>query len=140
MCSRRMRRGPAVTTESHAPADGPRERVLFLPRVAWLVAMIAAGGTITWFSLTPSSQVPGPRVSDVLLHVTGYAVLACLAVCAQARPRPWWTVAAVTGWGVVLEVAQGIGGLRAFEAKDIAMDAVGAGVGAVLATAARRVR
>lgn len=104
---------------------------------AWLVASRAAFvgclGFIAWASLLPPEQIPsGPAVSDKVVHALGYALLGALAVASGLRWRPAVTLA--VGIGLVLEVAQRMTGYRSFEWADLAADAVGALVGALLMT------
>ena len=91
---------------------------------------VAALGT-AWVSLLPPDDIPDAfAFSDWLLHGIGYAVLGFLAVAAGMR----WPVAvvSVTGFGVMLELAQGALGYRSFEITDMVADAVGAGLGVLL--------
>jgi VanZ family protein len=92
---------------------------------------------IAWASLLPPEEIPvGPAVSDKLMHAVGYALLGALAVGSGLR----WpaAVALVVGIGFVLEVAQRMTGYRSFEWADLAADAAGALLGALLVTAAAR--
>ena len=99
--------------------------------VGWVVV-------IAWASLLPPEQIPsGPAMSDKAVHAFGYAVLGALAVISGLR----WVAAVglAAGIGLLLEVAQRISGYRRFEWADLAADAAGAALGALLATwAARR--
>lgn len=113
-------------------------RVLGVPRLIWWILAVACLAVITWASLIPSSQVPGPQVSDIVMHLLGYAVLAALFTLAQRQPRPVLTAAAIIGWGIVLEIAQGVGGLRSAEVKDVIVDAVGALFGVLSVMLVRR--
>lgn len=104
---------------------------------AWLVASRAAFVGcllgIAWASLLPPEQIPsGPAGSDKVVHAFGYALLGALAVASGLRWRPAVTLA--VGIGLVLEVAQRMTGYRSFEWADLAADAVGALVGALLMT------
>lgn len=84
---------------------------------------------VAWASLIPSKDVPGPQVSDIVMHLAGYAVLGSLTALGQARLRPVLAVTFVACFGIALEMIQGLGGLRTPELKDVVMDVLGAVVG-----------
>lgn len=91
-------------------------------------------------SLLPPRGTPGVEIADlgeVLAtagHAVAYAVLAGLAIGAQANPRIGMTLAIVIGYGIVIEALQGTFGLRSFQVSDILANALGAlaGVGAAM--------
>ncbi len=69
-------------------------------------------------------------MSDKVLHALGYAILGALAVASGLR---WMSaVALVVGIGLLLEVAQLMTGYRSFEWADLAADAAGAALGAIV--------
>lgn len=121
--------GGAGLTRSTAP----RVRALPAWRAAFAVALVA----VAWTSLLPPEDLPSALgLSDKLLHLIGYAVLGALAVVSGLR----WplAIAAVVGFGLALEVAQGALGYRSFEWTDLLADAAGAALGAAAATAVLR--
>jgi VanZ family protein len=88
--------------------------------------------SVAWTSLLPPDDLPDAfGLSDKLLHFAGYAVLGVLGVLSGLR----WPIAAVValGWGLLLEVAQGLLGYRSFEWWDVVADGLGALLGAVIA-------
>lgn len=99
--------------------------------VGWVVV-------IAWVSLLPPQQIPsGPAMSDKAMHAFGYAILGALSVVGGLRWLPAVVLAA--GIGLLLEVAQLVSGYRSFEWADLAADAAGAALGALLAaTVVRR--
>ena len=104
-------------------------------RRGWvLAARISFVGSlvvIAWASLLPPDQIPsGPVVSDKAVHAFGYALLGALAVASGLGVTP--AVALTVGIGFALEVAQRMTGYRSFEWADLAADAAGALVGALL--------
>lgn len=96
-------------------------------RILWAVASLA----VAWTSLLPPNDLPsGLGLSDKILHLVGYGVLGVLAVLSGLR---WpWAIATVVGFGLVMEVAQGLLGYRSFEWADLGADAIGAVAGAVI--------
>ncbi len=103
-------------------------------QLAWRVALALALAGVAWTSLLPPDSLPSSLgLSDKVVHVVGYAVLGVLAVMSGLR----WPAAFVTvlGFGLVLELLQGIVGYRSAEALDLVADALGAGLGVAAAAA-----
>ena len=71
---------------------------------------------------------------DKLIHATGYAILASLAVCLFEKPGPRWRALLwVVLLGGLIEIAQGLLPTgRMMEAADFAANTLGAGIGAAL--------
>ncbi|HWR95232.1 MAG TPA: VanZ family protein [Arenimonas sp.] len=71
---------------------------------------------------------------DKLIHATGYAILASLAVCLFEKPGPRWRALLwVILLGGLIEIAQGLLPTgRMMEAADFAANTLGAGIGAAL--------
>lgn len=99
--------------------------------LAWRVLLAVAAAIIALTSLLPPEDLPdGVLLSDKLLHLLGYLLLGVLAVLSRIR---WpWALTVVIAFGLALEVAQGLGGSRAFEWSDLAADAMGALAGVLL--------
>lgn len=95
------------------------------------IAFVGCVVVIAWASLLPPEQIPsGPEMSDKAVHAFGYALLGALAV---ASGLGWpAAVAVAVGIGFALEVVQRLTGYRSFEWADLAADAAGALVGALL--------
>ena len=92
----------------------------------WLPLALA-----TWLALTPSPPEVVFRVGDVVLH-TGAFVYLTFAL-RLAHPGLHWLPAALgmLGFGLLLELLQGLGGIRVCEWRDLAADALGIVVGLV---------
>jgi VanZ family protein len=92
----------------------------------------------------PPRGTPGVDIADLgevlatIGHALAYALLAALAVLAQRQARIGVTLAAVIGYGALLEILQGAFGLRSFQWTDIAANAFGALVGALGVILVRR--
>ena len=71
---------------------------------------------------------------DKLIHATGYAILASLAVCLFEKPGPRWRALLwVILLGGLIEIAQGLLPTgRMMEAADFAANTFGAAIGAAL--------
>lgn len=116
---------------------------LWLPVALWMSA-------IYWGASLPPEQVPSPvaSLSDTLLHMSAYAVLALLALRATARGR--WsgvTVAALLlAWGIAVlhgltvEWEQLFIPARTAEWRDVGNDVIGALAGLVPAWAWSKIR
>ena len=95
-------------------------------------------------SLLPPRGTPGVEIADLgevlatIGHALAYALLGAFTVGAQIRPRLGTTLAIVIGYGIVLEILQGVMGLRSFQVGDIAANALGAVTGAVVMLRVRR--
>lgn len=107
---------------------------------AWGIGALILAILIGIVSLLPPRGTPGVEIADLgevlatVGHAVAYAVLAGLAIGAQANPRIGMTLAIVIGYGIVIEALQGAFGLRSFQASDILANALGAlaGVGAAM--------
>lgn len=92
----------------------------------WLPLALA-----TWLALTPSPPEVVFRVGDVVLH-TGAFVYLTFAL-RLAHPGLHWlpVTLGMLGFGLLLELLQGLGGTRVGEWRDLAADALGIAVGLV---------
>jgi VanZ family protein len=100
---------------------------------AWRLAFGVALLAVAWTSLLPPDNLPqAVAVSDKVAHALAYAGLGALAVLSSLR----WpaAVAVVVAFGLLVEIAQGISGYRSFEWADLLADAIGAALGAGLAS------
>lgn len=79
-------------------------------------------------------EMPAIPHLDKLIHATGYAILAALAVCLFERSGPRWRALIwVVTLGGIIEIAQGLLPTgRMMEAADFAANTVGAAIGAAL--------
>jgi Predicted integral membrane protein len=125
-------------------AKPERTRFLGLPAAAWWVSAITVGVLITVVSLLPPRGTPGPQIADLgevvatIGHIVGYLLLGGLIVLAQRHPQPWLVWIVVSGYGALIEIAQGLFALRSFQWSDIAANSLGAAVGVGIAVLARR--
>jgi len=100
-------------------ATPERTRFLGLPAAAWWVSAITVGVLITVVSLLPPRGTPGPQIADLgeviatIGHIVGYLLV--------------WIV--VSGYGALIEIAQGVFGLRSFQWSDMVANSLGAAVG-----------
>jgi len=86
---------------------------------------------VAWTSLLPQDDLPSTLlVSDKVIHLLAYAALGMLAILSGLTRI--WAFAAVMGWGLALEVAQGLLGYRSFEWADLLADGLGASVAIVV--------
>lgn len=115
------------------------DRVLGLPRGAWLVVAIVLAVLAAVAALIPPRGTPGIEVADLgetlatVLHGVGYAVLAATAMLAQRQPRPIPTALLVIAYGVLLEIVQGALGQRSAQWVDLAANSAGVVLGIVVA-------
>lgn len=113
-------------------------------RRTWGIAAILVALLIGVVSMLPPRGTPGMEIADLgelratIGHGLAYALLAALAVLGQRQPRIAATLAGVIGYGVILEVLQGVFGLRTFQWTDIAANALGALVGVLSVILVRR--
>ena len=125
-------------------ATPERTRFLGLPAAAWWVSAITVGVLITVVSLLPPRGTPGPQIADLgevvatIGHIVGYLLLGGLIVFAQRHPQPWLVWIVVSGYGSLIEIAQGIFGLRSFQWSDMVANSLGAAVGIGIAVLVRR--
>jgi len=74
-------------------------------------------------------EVPGGLPLDKLVHVALFVLLARSWLLAASRAGRWWTTLAVAlaavAYGALLELLQGLGGVRAAELLDLVADALG---------------
>ena len=68
-------------------------------------------------------------VSDKVIHFTGYAVVACLAVWAEGLARAWKVSAGLVAMGVLLELLQQFVPGRSAEVMDALADLGGVALG-----------
>ena len=100
-------------------------------RALWIFGMLLG----CYLSLRRGGdELPPIPHLDKLIHATGYAVLAALAVCLYEKPGPrWLALLWVIVLGGLIEIAQGLLPTgRMMEAADFAANAIGAGIGAAL--------
>ena len=116
---------------------------LWLPVAVWM-------GAIYWGAALPPDQIPGPvaSLSDTILHMSGYVVLALLALRATARGR--WSGVTMPALALAFAIAV-IHGLtveweqmyipsRFAEWRDVGNDVIGALIGLAPAWAWSKIR
>lgn len=83
----------------------------------------------------------GPALADKVAHFTAYFSLAIAAGVARLAPagRDWLLAVALGAYGALLEVLQGLGGVRDAEWRDGFANALGAVTGVAIFAAASRV-
>lgn len=119
---------------------------------AWKVGAGIVAVLVGVVSLLPPRGTPVGDIADLgevratIGHVLSYALLSAVFVMAVRASAPLSSVARaavlviliLTGYGALLEVLQGVAGLRSFQFQDVLANAVGAIVGAGLAVLVRR--
>ena len=91
-------------------------------------------GIYAYFYLAPAPLQGVPSlVNDVALHAFGSALLfLSLYVVSRERVRLWIIVAITTGISFCFEYAQGFVRVRIFDVEDLAVNALGVGIGATI--------
>jgi VanZ family protein len=103
----------------------------------WRLAFGAGLLLVAVMSLLPPDRLPqSMSLSDKAVHALAYALLGALAVLSGLTWRG--ALVSVVGFGLLLEIAQGVSGHRSFEGGDLLADAVGAGIGVVVVIAVVR--
>ena len=110
-----------------------------IPKLA-LWAAIIVFFAIAFLSLTPSYELPGPRLSDKIHHLIAYGVLTATAIMGRHRRSVLTVLAAVIAYGFLLEALQGLMGLgRSASWLDGIANMVGALLGVLVALAFEKV-
>jgi len=78
-----------------------------LPKLA-LIGTFVSGAVIGVLSLLPGSDLPAHTLNDKLNHFIAYGVLSFGAVVGRHGLSLLWTICLVIGYGLALEVLQGI--------------------------------
>ncbi len=107
-------------------------------RRAFQLLLAVALVFVTWQALSPAPPLQ-PQVSDKLLHVGAFVVLAWLADFGWPDADYWLPKALpLLGYGVAIELAQSGIAARAAEWGDLAADAAGLTIFALLAPTLRQ--
>lgn len=107
-------------------------------RRGWAGAAIVLALLAAVAALLPPRGTPGMEVADLgevralLLHFTGYAVLALCALLAQVRPRPVLTGLGLAAYATALEILQGVVSERSFQAQDLVANTAGIAAGVLV--------
>jgi VanZ family protein len=100
-------------------------RLMSVPRWPARLGLGAAVLAITWLALTPQPDPPGLGW-DKLNHVAAFLVLAALAQLGwPGRGARWWWLGLLLGYGLVIELVQGLLDYRQGSVLDFAADALG---------------
>ena len=96
-------------------------------RRLWLAAGWGVVGAIVWLSLTPAPPSLGVNLWDKAQHYSAYLLLTGWFLQIYRSGAARLRVAAVSiALGAVLEVLQGLGGVRHFEFADMLANTLGA--------------
>ena len=110
-----------------------------IPKLA-LWAAIIVFFAIAFLSLTPSYELPGPRLGDKIHHLIAYGVLTATAIMGRHHHSVLTVLAAVIAYGFLLEALQGLMGLgRSASWLDGIANMVGALLGVLVALAFEKV-
>jgi VanZ family protein len=103
-------------------------------RSLWLAIGWLGVGLTIYLSLIPGPPTLDVEQGDKIEHLVGYALLTVWFAQLAAEPRRrWLTAGLLVALGVGLECAQGLTSWRTFSYFDMAANALGVGVGLVLA-------
>lgn len=104
-------------------------------RRLWRALLIALVIAVTWLALMPTPPKAMSTGWDKSNHLLAFGSLAFASVWAHwQQPRQWWRlVAALLGYGVAIEIAQHFLPPRDADATDVLADALGIGLGLLLA-------
>jgi VanZ family protein len=86
----------------------------------------------TWLALTPSPPEAVGRFSDVLLHAFAFTYLTFALGLAWPALRLRWLAGLLLGYGVAIEIVQGLGPARVASFQDVVVDAGGIALGLLL--------
>lgn len=104
-------------------------------RRLWLLGLVAYLGLIALASLLPPPRLPvDPGAYDKLWHGLGYALAGVGCVPLLRRWRAYALAAlALIAYGALIEVLQGLGGVRTADPWDALANGIGAVCGLLLA-------
>lgn len=114
------------------------ERTLGIPRNVWSPIAAIFALIILGVSLLPPRGTPGIEVADLgetwalVLHGVGYALLTMSALFAQRAPRVIVTAVMAIAYGILMEVIQGMLGLRSAQLSDVLANAGGVLLGVAI--------
>ena len=111
----------------------------------WRVMLVILFAAITYLALSPAPPKTVTTGWDKSNHALAFAALAFSSVWALwQRPRQWvWLVLALVGYGIAIEIAQGLLPPREADWRDVLADSLGIALGLaaawpITASAARR--
>lgn len=117
-----------VTVSSEPGLAGlPRHRGWWLLTGYLILLLLLA------MALVPGRSLPAVEVSDKLLHGLAFAFLMVWFSALYPLARAWRVALALLGYGVVMELLQGLSGERSAELGDLVADVVGIAAGWLLA-------
>ena len=101
----------------------------------WLLIGYGLIGAVIYLSLTSKPVIIdiGFDFADKINHFLAYATLMAWfgMIFQRVRPRFQWGLGFVA-MGVMLEILQGLGGVRYFDYADMVANAIGVAIGAIL--------
>jgi VanZ family protein len=119
-----------VTVNSErGPAGLPRHRHWWLLGGYLVLLLVLA------MALLPGRSLPEVEVSDKLLHGLTFAFLMLWFSALYPLAKAWRVALALLGYGVAMELLQGLSGQRSAELGDLLADAIGIAAGWLLAWA-----
>jgi VanZ family protein len=92
------------------------------------------------FALMPSVPDQVAALGDLVLHAGAFLALAMSGAQAYPRRSLWVIGAWLIGYGALIEVAQGLSGLRQADPVDLVVDVVATAAGLLLVGAGRMLR
>jgi VanZ family protein len=106
---------------------------LILLRAPFIVVLL----TVTYLSVTPMPELPGPTISDKIMHFGAYSFISFLGYVGFIHGG-WRVAAFVIAWSIGIELVQWQLPTRSFELLDILANTLGCLAGWFVATTAYR--
>jgi len=100
-------------------------------RKVWRLLMAVAVVAISWLAFSPNPPPAADLGWDKANHFTAFGTLAFVGMQCLRRGtgRPWWVLAALLAFGVLIELVQSQIPGRDAEARDVLADMIGAVAG-----------
>lgn len=100
-------------------------------RKAWRLLAVVTVVAVSWLAFTPNPPPAADLGWDKANHFTAFATLAFLGMqCLKPRgSRPFWVLAAMLAFGVLIELVQSQIPGRDADAQDVLADMIGAVIG-----------
>lgn len=105
-------------------------------RAVLLIAFYLPLALCTYLAVTPQPPEVVFRAGDVALHGSAFSYLTFALAMAYRSQGPLALAGWMLGYGLSIEIVQGLGGVRDAELKDLMVDLAGIGVGLLLALVA----
>jgi len=101
----------------------------------WLLGGYGLLALVMGLALVPGSGLPVVPVSDKLMHALTFMLLMLWFSALYPLQQAWRVALGLLGYGVLMELLQGLSGQRSAEIGDLLADAAGIAAGWLLARA-----